>query len=120
MRFLYPKANLKSQRISDFLSSIGEEQKQRDFFKVHFSWVKEMISNDPAIIVDSTGLPNDIDNYLKNFSNHNWKKSRECRMSVALQRDSGYPLLYRVHPGNIVDSTTLQRTIILLSIYDIY
>jgi transposase len=41
-------------------------------------------------------------------------------MSEALQRDSGYPLLYRVHPGNIVDSTTLQRTIILLTVYDIY
>ncbi|MBR2760883.1 MAG: transposase [Solobacterium sp.] len=119
-KILYPNANLKSQRISDFLSSIGEEQRQRDYFKAHISWVKEMISDDPAIIVDSTGLPNDIDTYLKNFSNHNGKISRECRMSVALQRDSGYPLLYRVHPGNIVDSTTLQRTIILLSLYDIY
>ena len=119
-RILYPNANMKSQRISDLLASIGEESRQRNYFKAHIDWVKEMISNDPAIIVDSTGLPNDIDTYLKNFSNHNGKISRECRMSVALQRDSGYPLLYRVHPGNIVDSTTLQRTIILLSVYDVF
>ena len=119
-RILYPNANLTSQRISDFLASIGNESKQRNYFKAHIKWIKDTISEDPAIIVDSTGLPNDIDTYLKNFSNHNGKITRESRMTVALQRDSGYPLLYRVHPGNIVDSSTLQRTIILLSLYDIY
>ena len=75
-KILYPNANLKSQRISDFLSSIGEEQRQRDYFKAHISWVKEMISDDPAIIVDSTGLPNDIDTYLKNFSNQSGQYRR--------------------------------------------
>jgi hypothetical protein len=31
-RILYPKANLSSQRISDFLTSIGNEYSQREFF----------------------------------------------------------------------------------------
>lgn len=119
-RILYPNANVSSQRISDFLAAIGEEHRQRAYFKAHISWLKEMISDDPAVIVDSTGLPNDIDTYLKNFSNHNGKITRECRMSVAVQRDSGYPLMYRVHPGNIVDCSTLKRTIITLSLYDIF
>lgn len=118
-RLLYPNANMKSQRISDFLASIGDERKQQNYFKAHINWVKTHICDDPAIIVDSTGLPNDIDTYLKNWSNHNGEISRETRMTEAVQRDSGYPLLYRLHPGNIVDSSTLQRTVTTLSMYDV-
>ena len=118
-RILYPDANMKSQRISDFLSAIGEESRQQNYFKAHISWVMNTISSDPAVIVDSTGIPNDIDTYLKNWSNHNGKISRETRMTSAVQRDSGFPLLYRLHPGNIVDSSTLQRTILTLSMYDV-
>lgn len=116
---LYPDANVKSQRISDFLASIGDEQKQQNYFKAHINWIKERISDDPAVIVDSTGLPNDIDTYLKEWSNHNGKISRETRMTATVQKESGFPLLYRLHPGNIVDSTTLQRTIKTLSMYDV-
>ena len=35
-RILYPKANLTSQRISDFLASIGDEYSQRAFFQEYF------------------------------------------------------------------------------------
>ena len=119
-RILYPDANMKSQRISDLLASIGDENRQRNYFRAHIKWVKEKISDDPAIIIDSTGLPNDIDTYLKAYSNHNGKITRESRLSVAVQRDSGYPLLYRIHPGNIVDCSALKRTVILLSMYDIF
>lgn len=118
-RMLYPNANMKSQRLSGFLASLGDERKQQNYFKAHINWLKEKISSDPAIIVDSTGLPNDIDTYLKDWSNHNGKISRETRMTTAVQRDSGYPLLYRLHPGNIVDSSTLQRTILTLNTYDV-
>jgi len=118
-RILYPHANISSQRISDFLNSIGQEEKQQNYFRAHISWLKKHVCDDPAIIVDSTGLPNDIDTYLKDISNHNGKVSRESRMTVAVQRDSGYPLLYRLHPGNIVDCTTLQKTIVTLLMYDV-
>lgn len=118
-RILYPDANMKSQRVSDFLASLGNERKQQNYFKAHINWIKEKICDDPAIIVDSTGLPNDIDTYLKEWSNHNGKITRETRMTEAVQRDSGYPLLYRLHPGNIVDSSTLQRTLLTLDMYDV-
>ena len=63
-RILYPNANVSSQRISDFLYSVGKEDRQQNYFSAHINWVKEKISDDPAVICDSTGLPNDIDTYL--------------------------------------------------------
>lgn len=118
-QLLYPDANIKSQRISDFLASLGDAQKQQRYFRAHISWIMDRISDDPAIIIDSTGLPNDIDTYLKQWSSHNGKISRETRMTEAVQRDTGYPLLYRLHPGNIVDASTLQRTVLTLDMYDV-
>lgn len=118
-RILYPNANVKSQRISEFLASLGDERKQQNYFRAHINWLKKNVCDDPAIIIDSTGLPNDIDTYLKNWSNHNGKISRETRMTTAVQRDSGYPFLYRLHPGNIVDTSTLTRTILTLDMYDV-
>ena len=116
---LYPKANLVSQRLSDFLHTLGDDRRQRQYFKAHIGWLKEKICNDPAIIVDSTGLPNDIDTYLTDISTHNGIRSNEIRMTTAVQRDSGYPLLYRLSPGNVNDVSILSRTIATLEEYDV-
>ncbi|MDE7007196.1 MAG: transposase [Lachnospiraceae bacterium] len=40
-------------------------------------------------------------------------------MVTAIQRDSGYPFLFRAVPGNIVDVTTLSTTIATLTEYDV-
>ena len=57
---LYPKANLTSQRISDFMRSIGKSENVLKFIENHMKWIKENNSSDKAIIIDSTGLPNSI------------------------------------------------------------
>ena len=116
---LYPNADLTSQRLSDFIHSLGDEDHQRSYFQAHINWVKKNVCNDPAIIVDSTGLPNAIDTYLTQYSNHNGKISHEIRMTSAVQRDTGYPLLYRLVPGNVVDTSTQERTILTLEEYDV-
>lgn len=108
---LYPNANLTSQRISDFLASLGKEENLSGFFDAHLKWVKENACSDPAVLIDSTGLPNSIHFPLTAISSHNGKISREVRMTTILQRDSGYPLMFRVNPGNIVDCSTLTRSI---------
>jgi transposase len=54
---------------------------------------------------------------LTQISNHNGDINNEARMITAVQRDSGYPLMFRAVPGNIVDVSTLSRTITLLSEY---
>ena len=111
---LYPKANLTSQRISDFMKSIGKSENVLKFFENHMKWIIENISSDKAIIIDSTGLPNSIHMPLTAISNHNGKVSNEARMITTLQRDTGYPLMFRIIPDNIVDMNTLIRSVNVL------
>jgi transposase len=40
-------------------------------------------------------------------------------MTTVVQRDSGFPMIYRLAPGNVVDVSTLTRTVITLSIYGV-
>lgn len=108
---LYPKANLQSQRVSDFLHSIGSVENIHNFFNAHIDWVKKNVCNDPAVILDSTGLPNAINFRLAAISNHNGKISNECRLIVPVQRDSGFPLMFRAIKGNVVDLSTANRTL---------
>ena len=108
-----------SRRISEYLEKLGQESRQREFFAGHISWLKTNICDDPAILIDSTGLPNSIHFPLAGISNHNGKISREVRMTTVVQRDSGFPMFYRLAPGNIVDVSTLTRTVITLSLYGV-
>ena len=118
-KILYPNADLHSQRISEFLKFLGREDVRQKFFRAHIEWLKKNICNDPAIVIDSTGLPNDIDIELPNVSNHNGKIRNEVRMVSAVQRDSGYPLIFRAIPGNINDVSTLSTTITTLGEYSV-
>lgn len=111
VQLLYPDANLTSQRISTFLSSIGRFDKVAKFFDAHIEWIKNQVCDDGGILIDSTGLPNSIHFPLTAISNHNGQISNEVRMTTVVQRNTGYPLLFRATPGNIVDLSTLTRTI---------
>lgn len=96
------------------MRSIGNSENVLKFFENHMKWIKENISSDKAIIIDSTGLPNSIHMPLTAISNHNGKVSNEARMITTLQRDTGYPLMFRIIPGNIVDMNTLTRSVNVL------
>lgn len=117
---LYPNADIHSQRISKLLDALGSEVVRRSYFKAHIEWLKKYICDDSAIIVDSTGLPNAIKMNMTQVSNHNGKISNEARMITAVQRDSGYPIMFRAVPGNIVDVSTLSTTIATLEQYDVH
>lgn len=43
VNLFYPKANLTSQRISDFLKSIGRREVVEDFFTHHIEWIKKNV-----------------------------------------------------------------------------
>lgn len=118
-KILYPKADIHSQRISRLLDGFGAEAVRRSYFDAHIKWLKKYVCDDPAIIIDSTGLPNSIKMNMTQASNHNGKISNEARMVTAIQRDSGYPIMFRAIPGNIVDVTTLSTTITTLAEYDV-
>ena len=109
---LYPKANLTSQRISDFLASIGTPEKQMAFQKAYIQYVMEHYDQDANILIDSSGLPNSIHFPLTAKNVHNGKLSNEIRLIFVVQKTTGLPLYYRAVPGNIVDVSTLSRILL--------
>jgi hypothetical protein len=108
-RILYPKANLSSQRISDFLAAIGDEHSQRKFFQEYFKMLDRSGSDKENVLIDSTGLPNSIRFPLTAISNHNGEISNEVRLIYVIQQKTGLPLYFRYCPGNVIDTTTLIR-----------
>jgi hypothetical protein len=109
-RMLYPKANLSSQRISDFLSSVGEEASYRSFFSKYLPCVSGEGAQNANIVIDSTGLPNNIHFPLTAISSHNGEISNEVRLIYVTQQSSGLPIYFRYCPGNVIDASTLIRT----------
>ncbi|MPM70396.1 hypothetical protein SDC9_117351 [bioreactor metagenome] len=114
----YPKANLTSQRISDLLSAVGDEGSQRAFFAEYFKLVGSRPGGE-KVIIDSTGLPNSIHFPLTAVSNHNGKISNEVRLIYVVQQGTNLPLFFRHVPGNVIDVSTLIRTIAELKAHGI-
>jgi hypothetical protein len=112
-KFLYPKANTSSQRISEFLVNIGEETILRSFFSSYISYILKLNSNtsEIPILIDSTGLPNCIDIDITAINNHNGVINNEIRLIYVVDKNSGMPIYFRYVPGNIVDIITLNNTI---------
>ena len=109
VRLLYPNANLTSQRISSFLTSIAAPEKQMVFQETYLKYVMEHYGADKNILIDSTGLPNSIHFWMTQNNIHNNIVSNEIRLIFVVQRSTGIPLYYRPVSGNIVDVSTLKR-----------
>jgi len=116
-RILFPSASLPSQRVSEILREIGDEQLQRDFFRDYLQYIASRCSG--CILVDSTGLPNDIHFPLTAINNHNGVISNETRLILVIDRISGLPIYFRYAAGNIVDVSTLETTIAEMKSYGI-
>jgi hypothetical protein len=112
-RILFPNAQLTSQRVSELLEIVGDETFFRHFFE---NYLKIEIPKDRkvGILIDSTGLPNDIDTYLTAVNKHNGVISNETRLLLVVDKQSGKPLFFRYNPGNVPDVSTLQATILEL------
>ena len=118
IRVICPDAKMESQRVSEFLKALGNERIQRTFFPKYLAKISEGQKNH-GIMVDSTGMPNDIHFPLTAVNNHNGVISNETRLILAIDRITGLPLLYRYNAGNIVDVTTLKSTILELKAYGV-
>ena len=108
-RLLYPNVSLASQRISEALKMIGEERLQRNFFHEYLRYIAPLCGR--GILVDSTGLPNDICFPLTAINNHGGEISNEARLILVLDKSSGMPVYFRYVAGNIVDVSTLETTL---------
>ena len=113
-RILYPNAVLESQRISEFHRLIGEEEYHREFFNAYINHILPEIGT--GVLIDSTGLPNDIRLQVTAVNNHNGVISNESRLILAVDRKSELPLFFRYGAGNIVDVATLKNTLLELGL----
>ena len=104
---LFPNAELSSQRISDFLKKLGKESVWRKFFR---AYIQQVTGEKVGVIIDSTGLPNEIDIPLSAWGNHGGESERETRFLMVVDRVTGNPLYFRYAAGNIVDVSTLANT----------
>jgi len=109
-RMRYPLAMLESQRISEFLAELGSEECYRSFFRAYAPFISDTANGD-NILIDSTGLPNSIHFPLTAISNHNGDISNEVRLIYVTQQSTGLPIYFRYCPGNVIDVSTLTRTI---------
>jgi transposase len=110
-QYLYPKANLQSPRISEFMERLGKEETKRAFFDSYIPYLKGIPDVSENVLIDSTGLPNDTHFGYSEISNHNGVISKETRLIYVVERKSGLPVYFRYVAGNIVDVTTLRATI---------
>ncbi|MCF0111181.1 MAG: hypothetical protein HUJ58_04710, partial [Erysipelotrichaceae bacterium] len=117
-KYLYPKAQLASQRISDALEDIGSEEAKRSFFQEYFRFLERTSAPDShahgiedGILIDSSGLPNTIRFPLTAVNNHNGVISEEVRLIYIVQQRTGLPLFFRYVAGNVIDVSTLKRMI---------
>jgi hypothetical protein len=117
-RVVCPNAKVESQRVSEFFAALGDERVHRRFFQQYLPMVCEGQKNH-GILVDSTGMPNDIHFPLTAVNNHNGVISNETRLILVVDRLTKLPLLYRYNAGNIVDVSTLKSTILELSAYGV-
>lgn len=119
-RYLFPKADLSSQRISELLCQIGQENAWRDFFHKYIQYLDSIGLDYRKIIIDSTGLPNSVHFYLTAVSNHNGKVSNEIRLIFVAEEKTGLPVYMRYVQGSIIDISTLVITVNELKQLSIY
>lgn len=113
---LYKKANMASQRISEFLDRIGKEELNRLFFNTYLTIVTD---GTVSTLIDSTGIPNQINFDLKAWSKHSGTLEEETRLLYVIDRKTKMPIFYRYMAGNIIDVSTLTNTILELKEHSI-
>ncbi|MDR2437629.1 MAG: transposase [Endomicrobium sp.] len=117
-KFLFPEAQLKSQQISNFLIDLGSEINFRKYIIDHINYIR-CLTPKYFILIDSTGLPNDIKIPITAINNHNGIVNNEIRLIMVIESNTGLPVYYRYVPGNIIDVSTLNMIIMELREYNI-
>jgi transposase len=105
---LFPNADITSQNISRVLEYLGNESIVRKFFEAYIPFTQRGMS---GVVIDSTGLPNEINMPITDWGHHNGGIAYETRLILAVDRASELPLYFRYVAGNIGDVSTLANTI---------
>ena len=115
--FVYPKANIASQRLSDFYESIGKPDVRTAFLTSHIEYIKHTTEEDYYVMIDSTGCPNSIGVPITVVSRHENVVHIEFRVIVVIQKSTGFPIYYEIIPGNVVDISTVHNVLHKLGLF---
>ena len=107
-KICYPNVDLSSQRISDFLKLLGDENLQRKFFK---QYIPAYAESNEGIIIDATSLPNQIHMPITQWGLSGEEIDKQIRFLLVVDKKNSMPLFFRYFAGNIVDVSTLKNTI---------
>jgi hypothetical protein len=122
-RVLYPNAIVTSSMTTKYIEKLGNDAVYNNFFSSYLNILakKNNISDKISfpILIESTGLPNDIKSYLTSVNNHNGVISNEIRLIYVVDKNTKLPILFRYVPGNIIDNSTFITTINTLITYGI-
>ena len=108
VKYLYPNAEVKSQRISEFLVRIGDVNNEIAFHRCYKNYLFELCKLDYNVLIDSTGIKNDICFFYTTFSNHNGKIQKELRLIFVSNISTGIPIFYKFIPGNVLDINSIK------------
>jgi transposase len=120
-RILYPDSIMTSSMTSKYIAKLGQDEVYYKFFNSYL----QKLSNDNyikgetsfPILIDSTGLPNDIKSYLTAINNHNGVISNEIRLIYVVDKNTKLPIYFRYVPGNLIDNSVLSNTMNSLAAY---
>ncbi len=107
-KICYPNVDLSSQRISDFLKLLEDENLQRKFFK---QYIPNYAESNEGIIIDATSLPNQIHMPITQWGLSGEEIDKQIRFLLVVDKKNSMPLFFRYFAGNIVDVSILKNTI---------
>jgi hypothetical protein len=119
----YPNPIISSGGISKYLQRLGQDYSYRAFYINYLNYLRSYNnfseSSKFPILIDSTGLQNDINIPLTAINNHNGVINNEIRLIYVVDQKSGLPIFFDLIPGNIIDNSTLKFIIRTLSAYEV-
>ncbi|MDR0571894.1 MAG: transposase [Rickettsiales bacterium] len=122
-KLVYPRAAMSSGSISTFLKELGKDWNYREFFRLYLDYLSNISNTDNLlefpILIDSTGLPNDIKMPITAISNHNGEVNNEVRVIYVTDKITGLPIFFKYISGNIIDNSTIEYIIETLKMYKI-
>ena len=96
---------------TQYFTLMGKDHTRVEFFRTYIEMMRKNHNNfGKASYVDSTPLPNDIQNLVTNAlcSHGLTQTSNQTRLVMVLDEETDIPVWYSLIPGNVLDVQTLE------------
>lgn len=108
IKHLCRNIDVSSQRISDFMVRIGDEDICRRFFDRYLSFVRHSPN---SLVLDITALPNQVHMPFSQWGYSDEQIDKQIKLMLVVDKESSLPLFFRYIPGSIADVSTMKPTI---------